>query len=61
MTDNTPNEIKTPNRIFAKIKNCILIKNYKMIKIKLEKCADREKFKKMTKFIDFLCDFLTFE
>ena len=26
MTDNTPNEIKTPNRIFAKIKNCILIK-----------------------------------
>ena len=57
MTDNTPNQIKTPNRIFAKIKNCILIINNKMNKIKLEKCADREKFKKMTKFIDFFMSF----
>ena len=54
MTDNTPNEIKTPNRIFAKIKNCILIKNNKMNKIKLEKCADPEKFNKFTYFMEFL-------
>ena len=60
MTDNTPNQIKTPNRIFAKIKNCILIKNNKMIKIKLEKCADSEKFKRFKKFMEFLCDFVTF-